>query len=99
MELSKKSICIAFVIILAITILVSLLGMLLMSHQPLVLQGQIETTEIRISGKLPGRVDSFLVREGDWVQAGDTLVVINSPVPADKSLPLPGNSGIKPRVT
>jgi len=50
-----------------------------MSHQPLVLQGQIETTEIRISGKLPGRVDSFLVREGDWVQAGDTLVVINSP--------------------
>ena len=79
MELSKKSISIAFVIILAITILVSLLGMLLMSHQPLVLQGQIETTEIRISGKLPGRVDSFLVREGDWVQAGDTLVVINSP--------------------
>ena len=76
MELSKKSISIAFVIILAITILVSLLGMLLMSHQPLVLQGQIETTEIRISGKLPGRVDSFLVREGDWVQAGDTLVVI-----------------------
>ena len=61
MELSKKSISIAFVIILAITILVSLLGMLLMSHQPLVLQGQIETTEIRISGKLPGRVDSFLV--------------------------------------
>lgn len=79
MELSKKSISIAFVIILAITILVSLLGMLLMSHQPLVLQGQIETTEIRISGKLPGRVDSFFVREGDWVQAGDTLVVINSP--------------------
>lgn len=39
MELSKKSISIAFVIILAITILVSLLGMLLMSHQPLVLQG------------------------------------------------------------
>lgn len=79
MELSKKSISIAFVIILAITILVSLLGMLLMSHQPLVLQGQIETTEIRISGKLPGRIDSFLVREGDWVKAGDTLVVINSP--------------------
>jgi len=72
MELSKKSISIAFVIILAITILVSLLGMLLMSHQPLVLQGQIETTEIRISGKLPGRVDSFLVREGDWVQAGSS---------------------------
>lgn len=45
MELSKKSISTAFVIILAITILVSILGMVLMSHQPLVLQGQIETTE------------------------------------------------------
>lgn len=50
-----------------------------MSRQPLVLQGQVEATEIRISGKLPGRVDSFLVQEGDWVKAGDTLVVINSP--------------------
>ena len=39
----------------------------------------MEATEIRISGKLPGRVDSFLVQEGDWVKAGDTLVVINSP--------------------
>ena len=88
MELTKKSISTTFVIILAITILVSILGMVLMSHQPLVLQGQIETTEIRISGKLPGRVDSFLVREGDWVKAGDTLVVINSPtisqIPASK---------------
>lgn len=45
----------------------------------MVLQGQVEATEIRISGKLPGRVDSFLVQEGDWVKAGDTLVVINSP--------------------
>ena len=39
--------------------------------EPLVLQGQVEATEIRISGKLPGRVDSFLVQEGDWVKAGD----------------------------
>ena len=45
----------------------------------MVLQGQIEATEIRISGKLPGRIDSFLVEEGEWVKAGDTLVVINSP--------------------
>lgn len=29
--------------------------------------------------KLPGRIDTFLVQEGDWVRQGDTLVVINSP--------------------
>lgn len=79
MDISKRSISIAFIIILTVTVLVSVIGMVLMSRQPLVLQGQVEATEIRISGKLPGRVDSFLVREGDWVKAGDTLVVINSP--------------------
>lgn len=79
MKLSNKTISIAFIIILALTVLISLIGMMLMGRQPLVLQGQVEATEIRISGKLPGRVDAFLVQEGDWVRAGDTLVVINSP--------------------
>ena len=79
MKINNKSISIAFVIILAATVIISLAGILLMSRQPLFLQGQVEATEIRISGKLPGRVDSFLVQEGDWVKAGDTLVVINSP--------------------
>ena len=79
MDISKRNISIAFIIILVITVLVSVIGMVLMSREPLVLQGQVEATEIRISGKLPGRIDSFLVQEGDWVKAGDTLVVINSP--------------------
>lgn len=79
MNINNKTISITFIIILTVTVLVSVIGMLLMSRQPMVLQGQVEATEIRISGKLPGRVDSFLVEEGDWVKAGDTLVVINSP--------------------
>ncbi len=79
MDISKRNISIAFIIILVITVLVSVIGMVLMSREPLVLQGQVEATEIRISGKLPGRINSFLVQEGDWVKAGDTLVVINSP--------------------
>lgn len=53
MKINNKSISIAFVIILAATVIISLAGMLLMSRQPLVLQGQVEATEIRISGKLP----------------------------------------------
>lgn len=79
MNISNKTISIAFIIVLIVTVGVSVIGMSLMSRQPMVLQGQVEATEIRISGKLPGRVDSFLVQEGDWVKAGDTLVVINSP--------------------
>lgn len=79
MDKTKKYLTIAFIVVLVAVILISGLGMLLMKKIPVMLQGQIEATEIRISGKLPGRIDTFLVKEGQYVKAGDTLVVINSP--------------------
>lgn len=79
MEKEKKQLGIAFIIILVIIVIVSVIGIIAMSGKPIVLQGQIEADEIRISGKLPGRIDTFLVQEGQNVRMGDTLVVINSP--------------------
>lgn len=79
MEKQKKQIGIAFVVILLAVVIVSAIGIIAMSNKPVILQGQIEADEIRISGKLPGRIDTFLVREGQNVKMGDTLVVINSP--------------------
>lgn len=79
MEKEKKQLGIAFVVILVIIVIVSAIGIIAMSGKPIVLQGQIEADEIRISGKLPGRIDTFLVSEGQNVRRGDTLVVINSP--------------------
>ncbi|MEZ5544318.1 MAG: HlyD family efflux transporter periplasmic adaptor subunit [Lysobacteraceae bacterium] len=35
--------------------------------------GRIEATEIDVAAKLPGRVQDILVREGDFVQAGQVL--------------------------
>ena len=69
----------AFVIGLVAVVVISLIGILTMSRSHVVLQGQIEATEIRISGKLPGRVDTFFVAEGQAVNRGDTLVGISSP--------------------
>ena len=69
----------AFVIGLVAIVGISLIGILTMSRNHVVLQGQIEATEIRISGKLPGRVDTFFVIEGQAVRRGDTLVGISSP--------------------
>ena len=43
------------------------------------LQGQAEATEVRVSGKVPGRIDKFMVSEGMNVNKGDTLVLINAP--------------------
>lgn len=67
MKPTSKTLSWAFVIILLAVGIFTGLGVILMHKQPLVLQGQAEATEIRISGKLPGRIDTFFVQEGDWV--------------------------------
>lgn len=79
MNSNKKYLSIAFIILLLLVVVFTTIGIIFMKKQPLVLQGQAETTEITISGKLAGRIDTFLVKEGDWVKKGDTLVIINSP--------------------
>jgi HlyD family secretion protein len=43
------------------------------------LQGQAEANEVRISGKVPGRIEKFTVSEGMTVSKGDTLVLLSSP--------------------
>lgn len=79
MDKSKKYLSIAFVSILIAICIISIIGVMLLKDKPLVLQGQIETTEIQISGKLPGRISDFYVVEGQNVKKGDTLVTISSP--------------------
>lgn len=79
MDKGKKQLIMAFVVVLVIVLIISVWGIISLGKKPMVLQGQIESTEIRISGKLPGRIDTFLVKEGQQVKQGDTLVVINSP--------------------
>ena len=77
---NHKPLVIAFIVLLAAVVVITLVGLFTTRKPPITLQGQVEATEIRISGKLLGRVDSLLVREGDEVRRGDTLVVINSPL-------------------
>ena len=79
MKINQQILSKTFVIGVMAVVVVSLIGILTMSRSRVVLQGQIEATEIRISGKLPGRVDTFFVAEGQSVRRGDTLVGISSP--------------------
>ena len=44
-----------------------------------IMQGQMETTEYRVSSKIPGRIMEFRVKEGQKVKAGDTLAIIEAP--------------------
>lgn len=81
-EVSKreKGLILALVIVTLIVAALAVYGFLSIKPEPDPVQGQADAEEIRISGKLPGRVVELFVKEGDYVHAGDTLVHIHSSV-------------------
>jgi HlyD family secretion protein len=49
-------------------------------HEPKeMITGEVDASEYRVSNKVPGRIDTLYVHEGDRVKAGDTLAHICSP--------------------
>lgn len=48
------------------------------------LQGKTEQEEIAVTGKIAGRIQRLLVREGDFVHKGDTLAILDIPEVAAK---------------
>lgn len=44
-----------------------------------VIQGQAETSDYRVSSKIPARILDIRVKEGDMVSKGDTLVILEAP--------------------
>lgn len=79
MQKKHSGMLIAFLSLLGVVAGVSLIGWIVLKPVPLVLQGQAEADEVRISGKVPGRIDHFLVLEGEKINRGDTLVILSSP--------------------
>ncbi|KLV03623.1 membrane protein [Photobacterium aquae] len=47
--------------------------------EPVRMQGQIEAQQYNISSKVPGRIDTVLVRKGDMVNKGDLIFTLLSP--------------------
>ena len=78
---NKKSynLVIGVVALLAIILLIAVIGYFVSKPKPLVIQGEAEATEYRVSGKVPGRIETLFVKEGDKVQKGDTVVFIDCP--------------------
>lgn len=73
-----KSLIMTIIVILLIVAAMAVAGFLFIKQGPDTIQGQGDATEVRISGKLPGRVAELYVEEGQHVKAGDTLVHIHS---------------------
>lgn len=75
----NKTLVSSFVILLAFIAVVAVIGYFVLTPDELILQGEVEANEIRVSGKVPGRVLELKVEEGQKVEKGQLLVLIDSP--------------------
>lgn len=77
---TERSLLITMAIVVACVAVIAVIGFVFMNKPADIIEGQVEGTTVRISGKMPGRVMEFFVEEGDTVHAGDTLVHIHSSI-------------------
>ena len=82
----NKSIMLSIVVVVVIIVALSIAGLLLIKPQDETVQGQIEGTSVRVSGKLPGRLVELYVEQGAMVKQGDTLAHVHSSLVEAKML-------------
>ena len=70
---------VTFTGIIVLILLIAIFGFIFWEPAPEYIQGEAEATEVRISGKVPGRIEVFRFNEGDQVRQGDTVAILDSP--------------------
>ncbi|MBP3738358.1 MAG: efflux RND transporter periplasmic adaptor subunit [Muribaculaceae bacterium] len=73
-----KALLAALAIFAIVVACIAIVGVLLIRPDNTVTQGQADCDAVRVSGKLPGRVERLYVQPGDMVHKGDTLAKIYS---------------------
>ena len=81
MEEKKRNynLVIGVIALVAIILLIAVIGYFVSKPRPLIIQGEAEASEYRVSGKVPGRIEELYVKEGQMVHKGDTIAYIDSP--------------------
>ncbi len=75
----KNSTLVVGVVIIAFVILLSVIGWIAFRPSPIIIQGQVEATEVRVATKIAGRIIQSDFSEGQSVKVGDRLIVLSSP--------------------
>ncbi len=70
--------------LIIVIVIIFIIGLIVNKPEPLIIEGEAVASEVRVSGKVPGRIHEFRTSEGSCVHAGDTLVIIESPELAAK---------------
>lgn len=76
---NKNNLLVGLLGLMGVIATVSVIGYFASKPHKLIIQGEAEATEYRMSGKVPGRVIEFRVEEGDNVKRGDTLAELYIP--------------------
>ena len=74
-----KNILLTVVGLTIVVIIIAVIGTIAFKQEPEVIQGFVEVSEYRVSSKVPGRVLELRVKEGDYINVGDTLAIIDAP--------------------
>ena len=75
----NSNMLLAFLTMTGIIVVVAIAGFFMLRKGPEIIQGQAEVDEYRVSSKVPGRILEFRVKEGQSVNAGDTLAILEAP--------------------
>lgn len=75
----NKNVMLAVAAFAIVVLVVAAIGYFTIGTAEEVIQGEIEVEEYRVSSKVPGRILEICVKEGDFVHAGDTLAILDSP--------------------
>ena len=76
---NRTNLILGLVVLLTVVVLISIIGWIVLKPEAEVIQGEVEANEVRISGKLAGRIQAYMVEEGSYVNKGDTLLLLSSP--------------------
>lgn len=74
-----NSVMIAVGIFAAVVLIVGAIGYFTIGSEKEIIQGQIDVEEYRVSTKVPSRILRLCVKEGDYVNVGDTLAILDAP--------------------
>lgn len=74
-----KNILLTVAVFTVVVVIIAVIGTLVFKSEPEIIQGYVEVSEYRVSSKVPGRVLELRVKEGDYVNVGDTLAIIDAP--------------------
>lgn len=74
-----KSILITVAGSVVVVAAIAAIGAMSLKQTPEFIEGQVEVSEYRVSSKVPGRILELRVKEGDYVNVGDTLAILDAP--------------------